>query len=140
MDSPRLEFAFEARVEIGAALSVGRTHAGGERRLVPILGGTVEGPRLAGRVVPGGIDRQVIHDDGTVRLVARYALGLDDGTLVAVTNGGIVRAADGDGRYFRTSAAFEVADGPHAWLARSLFVGSARVELPLVVLRFFEVL
>ena len=139
MEAPQLEFAFEARVEIGEPLSVGRTHAGGERRLVPILGGAVEGPRVAGRVVPGGSDWQVISDDGAVRLVARYALELEDGTLVAVTNRGIVRGA-GEGRYFRTTARFEVAEGPHTWLARSVFVSTAHVEPPFVVLRFFAVL
>jgi len=138
VEAPQLEFAFEARVEIGDPLSVGRTHVGGERRLVPILGGTVEGPRVAGRVVPGGADWQVIGDAGEVRLVARYALELEDGTLVAVTNSGIVRGA-GEGRYFRTTATFEVAEGPHAWLGLSVFVSTAHVEPPFVVLRFFEV-
>ena len=140
MEAPRLELAFEARVEIGAPLSAGRTDAGGERRIVPILGGTVAGPRVEGRVVPGGADWQVLHEDGTVRLVARYALELADGTVVAVTNGGVARAGEGSSRYFRTTASFEVADGPHGWLGRSVFVGTARVELPVVVLRFFEVL
>lgn len=140
MEAPRLELAFEARVEIGAPLSFGHTHAGGERRVVPIAGGAVSGPRVAGRVVPGGADWQVAEEDGTVRLVARYALELADGTLVAVTNTGLARAGADGGRYFRTSATFEVADGPHAWLGRSVFVGTARVELPFVVLRFYEVL
>jgi hypothetical protein len=139
VEEPALEFVFEARVEVAAPVSAGRTHAGGERRLVPIVGGTVSGPRAAGRVLPGGADWQVAGDDGVVRLVARYALELEDGTIVAVTNAGLARARDDGSRYFRTHATFEVRDGPHGWLARSVFVSTARVEPPVVVLRFFEV-
>lgn len=139
MDAPALEFAFEARVEVDAPLSFGRTSAGGEQRVVPIVGGSVAGPRIDGRVLPGGADWQVVGGDGAVRLVARYTLELADGTLVAVTNAGVARAGDGS-PYFRTAARFEVAEGPHAWLARSIFVGTARVEPPTVVLQFYEVL
>ena len=135
MDAPELVFAFEARVEIGPPLEVGRTRDG-LRRVIPITGGTVKGPRLEGRVLPGGADRQVVHDDGLVELVAAYTLELSDGTVVGITNAGIVERSRG---YFRTAPSFDAAEGPHGWLARSLFVGVGRLDPPAVVIRFFEV-
>src|SRR5262249_34881846 len=42
----------------------------GERRIINILGGTVEGPRLNGKVLPGGADWQVVRTDGVVHLHA----------------------------------------------------------------------
>lgn len=135
---PSLAFAFEARVEIAAPLELGTT-AGGGRRVIPIVGGTVAGPRLNGRVVPGGADWQLIRRDGVAEVEARYTLEADDGTLISVVNRGLARRdADGAFAYFRTAPVFETAAGPHDWLTRSLFVGTAQVQPPLVILRFFE--
>ena len=39
----------------------------GERRIINILGGTVEGPKLKGRILPGGADWQIVRTDGVVR-------------------------------------------------------------------------
>ena len=51
----------------------------GERRIINILGGTVEGPKLKGRILPGGADWQIVREDGTAELVARYTLQATDG-------------------------------------------------------------
>ena len=48
----------------------------GERRIVPILGGTVVGPRLSGDILPGGADYQLIRPDGVAEIEARYTLRL----------------------------------------------------------------
>ena len=75
---PTLEFAFEARVSVSPALEAGLVH-GNTRRVIPITGGIVEGPRLTGRVIPGGADWQVLRTDGVAELEARYTLRADDG-------------------------------------------------------------
>ena len=38
----------------------------GERRVIDIHGGTVDGPKLKGKVLPGGADWQIVRADGVV--------------------------------------------------------------------------
>ena len=70
---PALEFAFEARVSVSPALEGGLAHAN-SRRVIPITGGIAEGPRLTGRVVPGGADWKIVYADGAIDLIARYTI------------------------------------------------------------------
>ena len=60
----------------------------GERRVVDILGGRVEGPRLQGRILPGA-DWQIVRPDGVTDLEARYAIETDRGTRVLVRSDGL---------------------------------------------------
>jgi hypothetical protein len=82
---PGLEFAFEVRAEVADPTVVGQVPAG-LRRIIDILGGTFEGPRLKGEVLPGGADWQLIADDGFTDIDARYTLETDEGQLIYVTN------------------------------------------------------
>jgi len=147
---PLLRFVFVAYVDIGAAQEIGETTAG-RRRVIPITGGRVEGPRLQGEVVPGGADWQLVRSDGTVELVARYTLRATDGTLISVVNRGLRRAppevlarltageiVDPSLYYFRATPSFSVAPGPHGWLADSIFVATGERQARQVVIRFFE--
>jgi hypothetical protein len=125
----------------------------GRRRIVPILGGRVRGPRLEGEVVPGGADWQYVRADGVVELVARYSIRTGDGVEIAITNRGLRRAppevmermARGEAVdpalvYCRTVPTFEAPAGAYAWLNASVFLATA-VRLPdRVQLRVFEVL
>ena len=61
---PRVEFAFEERVTLAPAVVLGDT-ALGWRQYIPITGGTVDGPKLKGRVVPGGFDFQLTYAAST---------------------------------------------------------------------------
>ena len=68
-ENPSLELVFEARVQVDPPLILGEA-GGRQRRIVPILGGRVEGPRLNGEVLAGGADwqrtrakaRAAVHD------------------------------------------------------------------------------
>jgi Protein of unknown function (DUF3237) len=133
--APALEHVFTAAILVGPPQEKG-TIDGERQRFIPITGGSIAGPRLTGKVLPGGGDWQAIHPDGLTEILARYALQASDGTVIGVTNPGvrvaspavIARLAAGERvdpslYYFRTSPVFEVADGPHAWLRRSVFVG-----------------
>ncbi|MCI1191649.1 DUF3237 domain-containing protein [Calidifontimicrobium sp. SYSU G02091] len=61
----------------------------GERRVVPLGGGTVEGPELNGTIVEGGADWQVARADGALDIAAHYVLRLADGALVEVQSTGL---------------------------------------------------
>ena len=146
---PPLTFVFAAYVDIGVPQEIGDT-TGGRRRVIPITGGRVEGPRLTAEVVPGGADWQLVRSDGTVELVARYSLRAADGTLISVVNRGLRRAppavlarlAAGEAvdpalYYFRATPSFTVAPGPHGWLADSVFVATGERQAKQVVIRVF---
>ena len=146
MTGPALEFVFRLDVTVAAPLELGPTHLG-RRRVIPITGGTITGPRLKGRVLPGGADWQVIRADGTAELDARYTLEADDGALISVVNRGLRHgppeivakliagaAVDPSTYYFRCTPAFETAAPAHQWLTRSIFVATGvrhpdRVEI-----------
>jgi hypothetical protein len=150
--APALTHAFEARVLIGAPQEIGLVD-GARKRVIPITGGSFEGPRLSGIVVPGGADWQTIRADGVADIFARYTLRERDGTLISVTNPGfrrgpasvLQRIAAGEEvdpalYYFRTAPRFELAsDSRHAWLGASVFVCTAARYRDHVRLSVFEV-
>lgn len=133
---PGLEHVFSISAEIAPPRSSGRGLAG-ERLHIPILGGSVEGPRLRGRILPGGSDWPTIRPDGASAIEAIYTIEVDDGALILVRNNGLrISAPDVLARlragepvapteyYFRSAPEFDVPDGPHQWLRESLFVAS----------------
>ena len=150
---PALEFEFRMRVQIGEPLDQG-TWDGQRRRVMPIAGGTFEGPRFSGSILPGGADWQSVRvSDGVARIDARYTLRHDDGTLVMMVDRGVrrgppevmARLAAGEViepslYYFRTTPRFEVQDGAHRWLADHVFVGRGQRRPDAVELEIFRVL
>lgn len=149
---PELRHVCDIEASVGPTRDLGPTPHG-RRRIVPILGGTVRGPRLEAEVLPGGADWQYVRGDGVVELVARYSIRTADGVEIAVTNGGLRRAApevmermargeavDPALVYCRTSPQFEAPEGPYAWLNRSVFLGSATRLPDTVLIEVFEVL
>jgi hypothetical protein len=125
----------------------------GRRRIVPIVGGTVRGPRLEAEILPGGADWQYARSDGVVELVARYSIFTRDGVEIAIVNRGLRRAApdvmermargepvDPALVYCRTTPQFEAPAGPYAWLNCSVFVASAERMPDKVRIAVFEVL
>jgi len=124
----------------------------GERRVIDILGGRVEGPRLNGRILPGA-DWQIVRPDGVTDVRARYAIEADSGARILVTSDGLrhgpaeVIAALARGEpvdparyYFRTVMRFETADPAFAWLNRILALATGAREQFAVRLDVYEVL
>ena len=118
----------------------------GTRATVPIAGGRFEGPRLRGRVVPGGGDWTLLRTDGVLELDLRLTLETDDGALIHMTSFGLrhgpaeVIAALGRGErvdpsayYFRTTPRFETAHPKYSFVNRLLAVssGDRRAEGPI---------
>ncbi|HVL56496.1 MAG TPA: DUF3237 domain-containing protein [Burkholderiaceae bacterium] len=146
LSPPKLEHVADLEVFVDAPIEVGATD-GGLRRLIAITGGTVAGPKLRGRVLPGGADFQIVRPDSVAVLDARYVIELDDGTRAFVSNRALRRATpeltaklmrgepvDPALVYFRCVPEFEVPPGRWRWLAESVFVGTGarrpdRVEL-----------
>jgi hypothetical protein len=152
MNAPGLRFAFEIEVEVADPLDLGRTQAG-HRRIIPIAGGVVSGPKLRGRVVPGGADWQILRPDGTADLDARYTIQAEDGALIYVVNRGIRHGppevlarlnrgerVDPTSYYFRSAASFETSAPEHAWLTRTVILGSGERYPDKVAIRFWELL
>jgi hypothetical protein len=148
--APRLTFAFELRATVGPPLEVGNV-APGRRRIVPITGGTFEGPGIKGKVMPGGADWQIVRPDGFTELDTRYTLETDAGQIIYVQNAGIRHAApevmkrllagevvDPALVYFRTVPTFETASPELQWLTRAIFVGLGERYPNDVRVRFFR--
>lgn len=124
---PRVEFAFEERVTLSPAVVLGQT-ALGQRQYIPITGGTVAGPKLKGRVVPGGFDFQLTYTaSDCTQLSADYFLEAEDGTAIHVFNEGLV-CPQGERAIFRPK--LEAPKGAYEWLTRATFVATLELEAP----------
>ena len=143
-------FTVDAALE--PMLNLGRTPYG-ERRIIGIAGGTVHGPRLQGRILPGGADWQFIRNDGAADIQARYTIEAEGGAHILVNSVGlrhgppevIERLARGDKvdpalYYFRTVMRFETGDATLDWLNRILALARGQREAMSVRLDVFEVL
>ena len=100
----------------------------GTRLTFPITGGTFEGDRLRGKVLPGGADWVIKRSDGVLELDLRITLETDDGALVHMTFEGIRDDAAPGGTYFRTLPRFETADPKYSFLNRLLAVGTGEIQ------------
>ena len=140
------------RAELAGIQKLGATPYG-ERRIINILGGTVEGPKLQGKILPGGADWQIVRADGVVDLRARYTVETDAGGLILVNSEGyrhgppdvMARLArdetvDPSLYYFRAFMRFETSDPAAAWLNRILALGRGARENRVVKIDVFEVL
>ena len=95
----------------------------GARVTFPIIGGSFEGERLRGKVLPGGDDWTIKRADGVIELDLRITLETDDGALVHMTFEGIRDDGARPAPYFRTLPRFETAAPKYAFLNRLLAVG-----------------
>ncbi len=143
---------FTVHAALAEILPLGKTPAG-ERRIINILGGRVEGPRLAGQILPGGADWQLIRADGAADIQARYTIKSDQGGLVLVSSDGLrhgppdvlARLARGEAvdpalYFFRTLMRFETADPALDWMNRILAIAHGARLPNAVTLEVFEVL
>jgi hypothetical protein len=141
----------QVRCEVGELVSLGPGKHG-ERRYVPLGGGTVEGPELNGRIVDGGVDWQVNRADGVLDIAAHYVIRSGDGALIEVQSDGMrhgppqvmARLARGeavarDEYFFRTLMRFQT--GAPAWvhLNKVMAIAVGQREKGLVVLDVYRI-
>jgi hypothetical protein len=143
---------FRIHAVLADILDVGRT-PNGERRMVAILGGRVEGDRLNGHILPGGADWQIIRSDGAADIKARYVVETAEGARVLITSEGLrhgspdvlAKLAAGEPvapelYYFRTVMRFEAAVPSLDWLNRILALAKGERQANAVNLDVYEVL
>jgi hypothetical protein len=124
------------QVEVAGVQKIGAVPHG-IRVTAPIASGHFEGPRLRGKVLPGGGDWTLLRGDGVLELDLRITLETDDGALIHMTSFGlrygppeaIAALAHGENvdpasYYFRTTPRFETSHPKYAFLNRLLAVAS----------------
>lgn len=144
MPALKVELLFDMTAELGEVQEVGATPHG-TRRIIVVQGGTFEGPKLKGTILPGGGDWQLIRPDGTAEIDVRLTLRTDDGHLIYMTYTGIRtgppevlqrlargEAVDPSEYYFRTTPLFEAGAEKYDWLNRIVAIGEGR-RAPTVV-------
>lgn len=124
-ETPQLEFVMQLKVTLGETYSVGETPSG-RRTVIPITGGTFEGPNIKGTILNGGADYQMANGNRT-QIEAIYSIKTDDGVYIHIRNRGLINPGqDEQGKpsfYFRCAPQFEApSNSPYAWLNNSLFV------------------
>lgn len=135
MTDLKSEFLFEMSIDIDLPQPIGATPMG-KRFIAYVRGGTFKGPRLTGRVLPGGGDWVLLRSDHVFQLDVRITLETDDGALIYTTYRGArhgsgdvmhrIAAAQpvrADEYYFRTTPYFETQAERYAWLNRIVTVG-----------------
>ena len=149
---PQFEYAFQTRVVTGDVLRM--PYGAGERLMVQITGGDIDGPRLKGRILTGGVEWPTYRPDGVGMVDARYTFQSHDGVYINIHNRGYRRAPpdvmkrmnaledDIDPRdyYIRTTPIFEAPPGPYGWMADHCFVGIGERCKECLFMRYYIVL
>ena len=148
---PELTLLLEIRATLDAPIIVGEVPEG-SRRVVPVRGGTFEGPGLRGTLLPGGADWQYLRHDGVMIVEAQYLMHTDDGVIIQVNNRGmrhgpeaVIRrlsageAVDPAEYYFRATPRLSAPAGRYDWLNRRIFLCSGARYPDTVALWFYEV-
>ena len=135
MSEVKTEFLFDMSVEIEEGQVIGSTPHG-NRLIFYVKHGTFEGPKLKGKVLPGGGDWYLFRLDEVGELDVRVTLQTDDSHLIYISYRGIMhiqrevlnRIRQGEDvnpeeYYFRTAPFFETASEKYGWLNRIVSVG-----------------
>lgn len=151
-EPPQFRFFAELSVSVAQPIEVGHTPHG-QRRLIPIVGGTVRGEGWVGHVLEAGADFQQIVNERLTLLDARYAIETDQAERIYVHNHAVrsgppelmARLARGEQVdpseiYFRCFPRLECAAPRFAWVNERLFFGLGERQPSQVLMRFFELL
>jgi hypothetical protein len=130
-----VEFVFKATFEVPPPAQIGALSPG-TRRVSQIVGGSVEGPALGGRVISGS-DWLMLRNDGVLEMDARLTIESNKGRIVTMRYSGYRHGpkevlerlgrgepVDPDSYYFRTVPSFESAAPELNWLNKALFVAT----------------
>jgi len=127
---PKFELVYECDVTLSAAIERGKT-VEGQRRIIPITGGTVRGPKIRGELVSGGYDWNLSRSDGVGSVEAAYYMKTEDGVLIRIMNVGVgsggppsTDEVSGEAFFMFTHPSFEAPVGKYDWINRGMYVGT----------------
>jgi hypothetical protein len=138
-DTLRSEFLVDLVFDVATPLNLGT------RQIVPVTGGTFNGPKLKGTALSGGGDWIQRRPDGVSMLNVRATLRTDDEQLIYITYDGILYVPTGAGasaadRYWRMTPKFETGSAKYEWLTRIVSVGVGRQVPGKAAYRVFQIL
>ncbi|WOE32930.1 MULTISPECIES: DUF3237 domain-containing protein [unclassified Acinetobacter] len=127
------------KVDLNAPVwELGKTSDLGQRRIIPITGGTFAGPLIKGRILNNGADWQTVDSNGLAHIDTRYLLETEDGALIYLQTKGyrygspailkqlsLGHDVDPTQYYFKLTMQFETSAPQYAWLNKTIAVGSA---------------
>lgn len=139
MRTPNLSFLYRLECNIAEEINVGAAHGTGvNRSIMNILEDEIHGPKIKGKVLPGGADwLTTIEGTHSMTLDARYTVRTDDGHHIFVQAHGLYRPGPGteyasdveknpsmepketvtqDDVEFFSHLRLEAGDGPYNWL------------------------
>ncbi|MGB7621848.1 MAG: DUF3237 domain-containing protein [Terriglobia bacterium] len=137
-DKLQSDFLFGLVLDRGPANNVGSL--GVNRVVVPVTGGTFEGPKLKGTVVGPGGDWIVTRPDGSSILDIRILLQTDDAQKIYMTCRGIAYTQPGGTLYARILPVFETGAAKYVWLNNVVAVGVFRPMPGKVAYRIYRIL
>jgi len=151
LPQPVLEPICTITVTLGTPREMGQGR-GGLRRIIPIIGGTVAGPKLRGKLLNVGADWQTVFTGGLAELDTRYAMETHDGAVIEIVNFGfrhgpqevmqaVARGEDVDPAtyYMRSHARLETGDARYGWVNLSLFVGTGARHTSAVSVDLYQI-
>ncbi len=151
-DAPALAHLCDLHFELQAPIRIASTPTG-NRTILRVAGGRVEGERLAGKILPAGGDWATMRPDGIFELDVRATIETDDGARIIVTFGGLVRMSpanwqrfaggdkpSADDYYFRVTPRFSAGDEAYRWLNGIVCVGVGTDLPPTPRYHVYEVL
>ena len=150
-ESLDLEMLFDVHVDLEPPQDLGTTPLGA-RRIFIVKGGTFQGPKMRGTMLPGGGDWWLGLSNHAGELDVRATLRTDDAAMILMTYSGVLdvtpevggRALSGQDvdpgeYYFRTTPRFETAAEQYAWLNKLVCVAMGWMGPNKVAYRIFGV-
>ncbi|KAH6901066.1 hypothetical protein BKA70DRAFT_1524688 [Coprinopsis sp. MPI-PUGE-AT-0042] len=120
---PKLTLLYSMEALLGDRFSLGPIPTGEERIVIPIVGGSFEGPRLNGTVLNLGADWRLTDARGAIRPDARYNIRTHDGTNIFVQTEGFPLP---DGRTMLRGKFETGSNGTYGWLNDVVGIGVLR--------------
>lgn len=151
MNAPELEHVCDFTVDLSRPIDVGAVSAG-QRRIIPIVGGQAQGPKINGAIQNLGADWATVHEEGVTKLDARYLIETPEGAQIEVVSQGMrhgpedvmARVAQGEPvdpteYYMRTFVRLESGHPDYAWVNSALFLAAGGRFSNQVILSIYQI-
>src|SRR5579872_1238932 len=151
MSAIATEFLFSIELEV-PVLALGETPYG-TRRIARFAGGSFDGPRLRGKVLPGGGGWMLLRRDSLLDIEVRIVLETDDQQMIYMHWKGLRHGledvierlnrgenVDPASYYFRTTPYFETGSEKYGWMNRMCSIATGSRKAGERTLEVFQVL